>query len=129
MSVKKKGTNLERELIHLLWAHNIPAIRVAGSGSSHYPSPDIIAGVPGRTIAIECKSVKSTAKYIPKQEIVDLKSFATQFGSEAWVGVRFARKEWHFLSLEDLHETKTSFVITHETARLKGLLLEELWQK
>ena len=128
MSLKSKGTNAERELVHLLWAKNVPAIRVAGSGSSHYPSPDIIAGTIDRKIAVECKSVKSDSKYIPKQEIEDLKIFAEKFGCEPWIGVRFARNEWLFLSLEDLKETKSSFAITKEMAKLKGLLLDELWR-
>lgn len=126
MSRKGKGSNAERELVHLLWAKDIPAVRVAGSGSSKYPSPDILAGNISRTFAIECKSVASDSKYIPKQEIVELKEFAQKFGAEPWIGVRFARNEWLLLSLEDLRETTSSYVITKEMAKIKGLLLEEV---
>lgn len=126
MSLKSKGTNAERELIHLLWGKDIPAIRVAGSGSSKYPSPDIIAGTISRKFAIECKSVKGESKYIPKREIEELKEFAIKFGCEPWIGVRFAKHDWHFITLEDLKETKQSFVITTESIKIKGLLLEEL---
>lgn len=128
MSLKAKGTNAERELIHILWAKDIPAIRVAGSGSNKYPSPDIIAGTISRKIAIECKSVKSDSKYIPQEEIEELKVFASKFGCEPWVGVRFARREWLFLAIEDLEKTKNSYVIKKERAKLKGLLIDELWQ-
>lgn len=126
MSLKGKGTNAERELIHLLWAEGIAAIRVAGSGSSHYPSPDIIAGNIDRKFAIECKSIKGTSKYIPKNEIYELQKFAQMFGAEPWIGLRFARNEWHFISIEDMKETKSSFAITLEKVKMKGLLLKEL---
>jgi Holliday junction resolvase len=128
MSVKAKGSNAERELIHLLWKKDIAAIRVAGSGSSHYPSPDIVAGTIKRKLAIECKSVKADSKYIPKEDLNDLKEFSAKFGCEPWIGMRFARNEWLFLSPEDLTETESSYVITIENAKRKGLLLEELWQ-
>jgi len=126
MSIKQKGTNAERELVHLLWGMQVPAIRVAGSGSSKYPSPDIIAGTPERKLVIECKSIKGKSKYIPKKEVEDLLFFARKFGAEPWIGIRFAKKEWHFISHEDLEESKTSYVITHENIKIKGLLIEEL---
>lgn len=129
MSRKSKGSNAERELVHLLWAKGIAAVRVAGSGSSKYPSPDILAGDISRRFAIECKSVAAESKYIPKQEIYDLKTFADTFGAEPWIGVRFARNEWLLLSLEDLRETASSFVITKDMAQIRGLLLEEVLNK
>ena len=128
MLLKQKGTNAERELIHLLWANDVAAARVAGSGSSHYPSPDIIAGNIERKFAIECKSIKGKSKYIPKEEIYDLQKFASMFGAEPWIGLRFARNEWHFISIEDMNETKSSFGITLDKAKMKGLLLKELLQ-
>ena len=129
MSRKGKGSNAERELVHLLWAKGIAAIRVAGSGSSKYPSPDILAGDISRKFAIECKSIAADSKYFPKQEIEDLKIFAEKFGAEPWIGMRFARNEWLLLSLEDLRETASSFVITKDMAKIKGLLLEEVLDK
>lgn len=126
MSKKSKGINAERELIHLFWGKGIPAIRVAGSGSSKYPSPDIIAGNVSRKFAIECKSIKTDSKYIPKKEIEQLKEFSSAFGCEAWIGIRFQKEEWFFLPLEDLIETKESYAMNLVSARLKGLLFEEL---
>ncbi len=41
---KSKGSAAERELIHKFWANSWGAIRVAGSGSSQFPSPDILVG-------------------------------------------------------------------------------------
>lgn len=126
MSLKRKGTNAERELIHLLWSKQIPAVRVAGSGSSKYPSPDILAGNNERKFAFECKSVKGKVKYIPCLEIEQLQEFVSKYGCEAWIAIRFSKKEWHFLSLEDLLKTPKSYAITHELIAQKGLLLDEL---
>ena len=43
MSLKSKGINAERELIHKFWGVGWGAVRVAGSGSMRYPSSDILA--------------------------------------------------------------------------------------
>jgi len=126
MSLKSKGSNAERELIHLLWKEGLAAIRVAGSGSSRYPCPDIVAGNINRKFAIECKSVKNKSKYIPKDEIYQLKEFSIKFGCESWIAMRFDRNEWLFLSLEDLDETDKSFKINLEDAKRKGILVTEL---
>ena len=55
-----------------------------------------------------------------------LKQFSEKFGAEPWVGVRFNKEGWFFLSVEDLNKTKNNFVITKETAKIKGLIFEEL---
>ena len=73
MNTKAKGTKGERELIHFFHEYSWSAIRVAGSGSSKYPSPDVLAGNALRKIAIECKVTKDTKKYFPKVEIEHVK--------------------------------------------------------
>ena len=128
MRRKAKGINAERELIHLLWEQGWAAIRVAGSGSSKYPSPDILTGNGIRSLAIECKSSGKSARYLPKKEIEELVSFSRSFGAEPWVGVRFDKKEWLFLPANNLRETENSFVVQAKGAQLKGLLLEEMIQ-
>jgi Holliday junction resolvase len=123
---KTKGSNAERQLIHMFWKEGWAAIRVAGSGSSHYPSPDVLVGNRLRKIAIECKASKEKAKYLTHDELHGLKEFASRFGAEPWVAVKFDRKEWIFLTIEDLKETEQSFVVTEEIMKNKGLLFEEL---
>ena len=125
MNKKRFGTTAERELIHMFWKENIPAIRVAGSGSMRYPSPDIIAGTPLKKYAIECKAVTGEKLYIPKNEIEEFKKYCTMFGAQGFIGVRFD-KNWYFLILEDLRETEASFSINTEEVRIKGLLFEDL---
>ena len=55
MDKKAKGTRGERELVKAFNENGWVCIRVAGSGSSRYPSPDILAGNAMRRVAIECK--------------------------------------------------------------------------
>ncbi len=42
--MKSKGSRFERDLIAELWKAGLAAIRVAGSGVSTFPCPDIVAG-------------------------------------------------------------------------------------
>lgn len=127
MSLKSKGTNAERELVHKFWAHGWACIRVAGSGSSKYPSPDLLVGNARRKLAIECKLTSDTSKYFDKKEIEDLRIFAKTFGAESWVGVKMERM-WSFLNLEDLRETPRGYVVNKDIIGMKGLSFEELIQ-
>ena len=126
MSVKSKGINAERDLIHKFWSENVPAIRVAGSGSSKYPSPDILAGTRTRKFAIEAKTTKEDKKYLTKEEVNDLKKFSDMFGAEPLVAVKFKATEWLFLPLTEIIETKKCFLIEKTTTKKKGILFEEL---
>jgi len=126
MSRKGKGINAERELIHLLWRNGWSAIRVAGSGSSHFPSPDILAGNTQRILAIECKTTKSELQYLSKEKIEQLKLFGRTFGAEPVVGVKFKQHPWFFIPVDILKETNKNFVISVETAKQKGFEIEDL---
>jgi holliday junction resolvase Hjr len=126
MTGKDKGTNAERELIHMFWSNGWAAVRVAGSGSSHYPSPDVLAGNNLRKLAIECKAVGSTSRYISIEQIDDLVKFSQIFGAEPWVGLRFDREEWLFIGIEDLGKTENNYAANLGAAKRKGLLFEEL---
>jgi holliday junction resolvase Hjr len=127
MNRKSKGSNAERELIHLFWAtKEWAAIRVAGSGSMRYPCADILAANKLRRLAIEAKTSKEHKKYLSKEEINQLKEFSGLYGAEPWIAVRFDRNEWLFINIEDLKESEKSFMISLEEAQAKGLLFEEL---
>jgi len=123
---KRKGTVAERDLISLFWDNDWSAHRIAGSGSSRYPSPDIIAGTPLRKLAIEVKITKESRKYFTAEEIDGLRFFCEIFGSEAWVAVKFPKVPWYFFSLEDLKPTGKNFAISTDDISIKGLLFEEL---
>ncbi len=126
MSLKSKGINAERELIHMFWDKGWAAIRVAGSGSSIYPSPDVLAGNNLRKLAIECKSIKGVTRYLSKEEIANLEIFANKFGAEPWIGVRFDHLDWYFIGIHDLERTEKSVKITVRDSKMNGLLFEEL---
>ncbi|MFH1649314.1 MAG: Holliday junction resolvase Hjc [Candidatus Woesearchaeota archaeon] len=126
MNAKAKGTAAERELIHFFNNHDWVAFRAAGSGSSKYPCPDLVAGNKLRKLAIEVKVTASTSKYFTKQEINDLKFFAEGFGAEPWTAIKFNRVGWFFVHVEDLRETNQSFTIDVKVAKIRGLSPEEI---
>ena len=129
MSRKSKGINAERELIHLFWNNGWSACRIAGSGSTRYPSPDVVAGNNVRKLAIECKVTRETRQYLKKKEIDELKVFSRVFGAEPWIGVKFNNIDWYFLTLEDLHDAGEGYSVSLENAKRKGFLFKELIRK
>ena len=130
MSLKSKGINAERELIHKFWGTGIwSAVRVAGSGSMKYPSADILAANKLRRLAIECKITKEQKKYFGEKEIDSLKKFAGVFGAEPWIAVKFKGHEWLFISLDNLSKTNKGYVIDSESVKSRGLLFEEIIEK
>lgn len=126
MSTKSRGTNAERDLIHKFWNNNWAAMRSAGSGSSQFPSPDIIASNNVRKLVLEVKLTTESKKYFMDKEIEELQEFADKFGGEPWVGIKFFRKEWVFLTLEDLESSGKHHVVTQEIAERRGLSFNEL---
>ncbi|MBI2135010.1 Holliday junction resolvase [Candidatus Woesearchaeota archaeon] len=129
MSLKSKGINAERELVHMFWAREWACLRIAGSGSNRYPSPDLLVSNKLRRLAIECKTTKDQKKYFDKDEIMSLKKFADIFGAEPWIAVKFRGHEWYFISTEDLKVTEKGFMVSAEIAKAKGLLFEEIINK
>jgi Holliday junction resolvase len=126
MSTKRKGINAERELIHKFWNSGWTAIRVAGSGSSKYPSPDIIAANISRKLAIEAKLTKEDKKYFTKQDIDQINEFSEKFGAEAWLAVKFPKSGWFFLPPSEIDQTPNGFVFSLKKAKTKGLSFNEL---
>jgi len=123
---KAKGSKAERELLHMFWAKGWATIRSAGSGSMKYPGPDLLVGNKTRRIAIECKSSSNSKIYLNEHDVQQLLEFSKIFDARIFFAVRFARKEWLFLSPEDIAKTKTGYVIDLKKAELKGMSFEEL---
>ena len=126
---KAKGSKGERELVKFFNENEFSCIRAAGSGSSIYPSPDILAGNAIRRLAIECKVTKDQKKYFQNAEIEQLETFSRNFGAESWVGVKFPDQDWYFLMPEDMQNTGKCKLISLELAQRRGLNKEELLQK
>lgn len=124
---KKKGSKAERELYHLLWELGWASIRVAGSGCTTRPSPDLISSNGKRVLAIECKAVKGHRKYLHEDQMEELKFFSKGFGAEPWIGVRFNNLGWSFIHLKDLPKSKGKmYYVTREIMKKNGLTLEKL---
>ncbi len=126
--MKSKGSRTERELVHLfndsgLWA----AIRIAGSGLTKDPNPDVLAGNTKRYLAIECKSLKGNTKYLEEEEIKQIINFALKFGAEPWIGIRFNNQGWYFLKPKHLEKTKSNYYsVSLLLAKKKGLSFKDL---
>ncbi len=123
---KAKGSRLERELLHMFWKNKWFCLRVAGSGSMPFPCPDLLAGKKQRSLAIECKSGKTT-RYIAEQQINELKEFAKGFGAEPWIGIRFDGMEWRFLKPKQLgRNSGKNLFVSKGLALRRGLSFFEL---
>ena len=124
---KAKGTAAENELIHNFWDNDWACIRVAGSGSTKYPAPDILSSRGDRKIVMEVKVTNEVKKYFTRQEINDLKFFGERFGAESWVGVKFAENQWYFIVCSELNITKgENYLISLIEMKRKGCLFEEM---
>jgi len=124
---KQKGSNAEREVIHLFWkTKEWTAVRVAGSGSMKYPAPDILAHKPGLCLAIECKATKAAHQYLEHREIDELKEFASRSGARPLVAIRFDRTPWLFVDVADLDKTQGYYGISKVKAQLRGISFEDL---
>ncbi len=126
MSTKSKGSRAERELFHLLWEEFGACVRVAGSGSTSLPAPDLLASNGKRTFAIECKSIKGEKKYFSAEELEQLHIFAQTFGAEAWLAIRFDNKGWFFLLAQKIPKSKgENYLVSYKQLRKEGLQFEE----
>ena len=123
---KSKGTTAERDLIHKFWAAGWAAVRVAGSGSSQFPSSDLLAGNSTRKFAIEAKATADNNKYFTEQEIRELAYFSSKFGAHPLLAIKFDNRGWFFLNIDDLKKTDKNYVASFKIAELYGLKFEEL---
>lgn len=124
---KAKGTSAENELIHLFWENNWVCVRVAGSGSTKYPSPDILASNGYKKIVMEVKVVSDSKKYFTGQQIRDLDYFAQKFGAESWVGVKFIENQWYFIPTSELEITKSkNYSIDLISMKRRGFNFDEM---
>ncbi len=126
--MSKTGSREERELEKMLWDADCAAMRApASGGATKKPLPDVIAGNGNIYLAIEVKSTSLERIYINSEKIDGLKEFADIFGAKPYVGIKFLRKKWRFICLEDLHQTKNNnYRVNMELAFNKGIEFDEL---
>lgn len=127
MGAQPKGSNAERELIHMFWQkEGWAACRIAGSGRMPYPLPDVIAGNKNKRFAIECKTTKGDYQYLTKEEVSELIQFSQRFNAEPLIGMKFTREEWFFIKPEHLNETDKNFTISREEIKQKGIKFDNI---
>ncbi len=127
MGTKAKGTRSERELFRMFWENGWACLRTAGSGSTSFPAPDLIAGKNGRLLVIECKSGAGNYRYLDKKEVEELIFFAESFGAEAWIGARYDRIGWFFIPARELASSgPNNFVVHLKHVSEKGKKFEDL---
>ena len=112
----------------MLWDADCAAMRApASGGATKKPLPDVIAGNGNIYLAIEVKSTSLERIYINSEKIDGLKEFADLFGAKPYVGIKFLRKKWRFICLEDLYKTKNNnYRVNMELAFNKGLEFDEI---
>lgn len=126
--MSKKGSREERELVKMLWDADCAAMRApASGGATKKPLPDVIAGNGKIYLAIEVKSSSQERIYIDSGKIDALLEFSTKFGAEPYVGAKFKREKWRFVSIENLYKTRNeNYRLDKELAFEKGVELDEL---
>lgn len=126
--MSKKGSREERELVKMLWEADYAAMRApASGGATKKPLPDVIAGNGKIYLAIEVKSTSSDRIYINSEKINALQEFSSIFGAKPYVGAKFKREKWRFVSIEHLYTTKQeNYRVDKELAFKKGIELNEL---
>jgi len=127
MGSKKKGSRLERELLNLFHSTGIfMPCRIAGSGSTPIPAPDLIVGGKGQVFAIECKGGKGR-RDIKKKQIEELALFSELFGATPVIATRFDNMPWYFLQIKDLGVSKgNNFFIDPNLVKKRGIIFDEL---
>ncbi|MDD1774570.1 MAG: Holliday junction resolvase [Methanobacterium sp.] len=126
--MSKKGSREERELVKMLWDADCAAMRApASGGATKKPLPDVLAGNGEIYLAIEVKSSSAERIYIDSAKIKALQEFSNIFGAEPYVGAKFKREKWRFISIEHLYKTRNeNFRVSKELAFQKGIELDEL---
>lgn len=116
MTRYSKGANAERELIHELYNRGFSVVRVAGSGKTALPAPDIIALSREKKLAFECKAWSSGSVSIPLDQMRELISWCERGGAEPFIAWKFPREGWFFLKPEHFDKTGCAFNCTKRTA-------------
>lgn len=122
---KAKGSNAERELLFLLFDKGFAVSRVAGSGSSTLPTPDIIATKNKITVAIECKTKSGDYLNIKESQIQELQIWEKLSGFKSFIAWRLGKDSWYFLEIKDLKKTIKAYSIKKDEMINNGKTLDQ----
>lgn len=115
-----KGNQSELELQKILWEKGYATVRVAGSGTSRFPAPDLLANNGQLPLVIECKSTSKEKVYVRKKELLQLHHFTKVFGGLALLAIRFNREPWYLLQPVYGDEKDKSICYSKPTVIEKG---------
>ncbi len=116
-----KGAAAERELIHKLYNSGFSVARVAGSGSSTLPCPDLLAFNSKKKLAFESKAHNSNYLNISHEQIDSMQEWADNAKIDFFVGWKIPRQGWLFLKKSDFKKNKKNYSISLIQAKKKGL--------
>ena len=119
----KKGANAERELIHTLFKMGFSVARVAGSGATSLPCPDILALKPEKQLAFECKAWAQSYLTIADAQMQELQQWSKQAGVDFYVAWKVPRKGWIFLKPRHFNKTAKGYCVSQKHALRNGINL------
>ncbi len=122
-----KGANAERELIKALFDKGFAVLRVAGSGVSPLPSPDVVALKSGRILAFECKAWRGDYLAIPVVTMNDEVNWARVAGAEFFVAWKIPRAGWLFIKFEHFHNAGKNFMISLQDAKKFSVSIDSFY--
>ncbi len=116
MAQYNKGANAERELLRKVYESGFGCVRIAGSGATILPSPDIVALSPKKKISFECKAWNSNYLNISIQQMEELIYWGEISGTEVFVAWKIPNKGWFFLKPEHFSKKTKSYAISRKQA-------------
>ncbi|MFC2154761.1 Holliday junction resolvase Hjc [Candidatus Altiarchaeota archaeon] len=105
----RRGADFERELVSMFWDHGWSALRAAGSGTTTYPVPDVVAFSEKHALAVECKTTGKDRLSLRKA-VLALQRFLENTRAIGVIAVKFLRKEPRFYTL-DMIERRGNYTI------------------
>jgi len=116
MAHYNKGANAERELLRIIYEKGFGCVRIAGSGATILPSPDIVALSPDKKISFECKAWNSNYLNVSIEQMTELIYWGEISGTEVFVAWKIPQKGWFFLKPEHFSKKAKSYAISKKQA-------------
>jgi len=123
---KRKGSGYERELLRMFFDNGFSGVRVAGSGCSSMPSPDLVIGREGNVLAVEVKSTINDFVYISEEQLSNLVQFSNVFGAKPLVAVKFISRGWRFFDVPELTAKNARFSFNNSKRVFENFLTKKL---
>ncbi|RME80115.1 MAG: hypothetical protein D6769_00400 [Methanobacteriota archaeon] len=120
----KRGSRVERELLHFLEKKGYFVVRAAGSG--HLGAPDILAFKLGRYLGFEVKSSTLEELRFSREQLERMEEWQKGTGIAMYVAWKIPRKGFKFLPLSYLRKSNKTVVIKKDDAEMLSYGLEDL---